>query len=90
MDLRLIFHVDFLVNFRNRFSVSPEETYDILALIGSKGRYVIKRVFPAERVCENLVHWKVECSRLCLVHHETEYTTLPDIQKKLHSRMVDL
>ena len=30
------------------FLRTPEETYDILALIGSKGRYVIKRVFPAE------------------------------------------
>jgi fructose 1,6-bisphosphate aldolase/phosphatase len=27
---------------------SPEEMYDILALIGAKGRYVIKRVFPKE------------------------------------------
>ncbi|WP_456328374.1 fructose-1,6-bisphosphate aldolase/phosphatase [Archaeoglobus sp.] len=27
---------------------SPEEMYDILALIGSKGRYVIKRVYPKE------------------------------------------
>ena len=26
----------------------PEETYDILALIGAKSRYVIKRVFPKE------------------------------------------
>jgi len=25
---------------------APEESYDILALIGAKGRYVIKRVFP--------------------------------------------
>jgi fructose 1,6-bisphosphate aldolase/phosphatase len=25
---------------------SPEEIYDILALIGAKGRYVVKRVFP--------------------------------------------
>lgn len=27
---------------------SPEEMYDILALIGAKGRFVIKRVFPKE------------------------------------------
>ncbi len=27
---------------------SPDEMYDILALIGSKGRYVIKRVFPGK------------------------------------------
>jgi fructose 1,6-bisphosphate aldolase/phosphatase len=27
---------------------SPEEMYDILALIGAKGRYVVKRVFPKE------------------------------------------
>ncbi|UCE37384.1 MAG: fructose 1,6-bisphosphatase [Thermoplasmata archaeon] len=27
---------------------SPEEMYDILALIGAKGRYVIKRVYPKE------------------------------------------
>jgi fructose 1,6-bisphosphate aldolase/phosphatase len=27
---------------------APEEMYDILALIGAKGRYVIKRVFPKE------------------------------------------
>jgi fructose 1,6-bisphosphate aldolase/phosphatase len=27
---------------------SPEEMYDILALIGAKGRYVIKRIFPKE------------------------------------------
>ena len=30
------------------FLKTPEETYDILALIGSKERYVIKRVFPAK------------------------------------------
>ncbi len=27
---------------------SPEELYDLLALIGAKGRYVIKRVYPKE------------------------------------------
>jgi len=30
------------------FMETPEETYDLLALIGAKSRYVIKRVFPKE------------------------------------------
>jgi len=30
------------------FLNAPEEMYDLLALIGSKSRYVIKRVFPKE------------------------------------------
>ncbi|RMD81397.1 MAG: fructose 1,6-bisphosphatase [Candidatus Dadabacteria bacterium] len=30
------------------FMQTPEETYDLLALIGAKSRYVIKRVFPKE------------------------------------------
>ncbi|HIH44584.1 MAG TPA: fructose 1,6-bisphosphatase, partial [Candidatus Methanoperedenaceae archaeon] len=30
------------------FINTPEETYDLLALIGAKSRYVIKRVFPKE------------------------------------------
>ncbi len=30
------------------FMRTPEETYDMLALIGAKSRYVIKRVFPKE------------------------------------------
>ncbi|HID43099.1 MAG TPA: fructose 1,6-bisphosphatase, partial [Archaeoglobaceae archaeon] len=33
---------------RKVFMNAPEELYDILALIGAKSRYVIKRVFPKE------------------------------------------
>lgn len=33
---------------RRVFLSLPEEMYDLLALIGAKGRYVIKRVFPKE------------------------------------------
>jgi len=33
---------------RRVFMNTPEETYDLLALIGAKSRYVIKRVFPKE------------------------------------------
>jgi fructose 1,6-bisphosphate aldolase/phosphatase len=33
---------------RRVFMRTPEEMYDVLALIGGKGRFVIKRVFPKE------------------------------------------
>lgn len=37
-----------IVEHKRVFMDAPEEIYDILALIGAKSRYVIKRVFPKE------------------------------------------
>jgi fructose 1,6-bisphosphate aldolase/phosphatase len=37
-----------IMEHRRVFMSAPEELYDILALIGAKSRYVIKRVFPKE------------------------------------------
>jgi fructose 1,6-bisphosphate aldolase/phosphatase len=37
-----------ILEHRRVFMDAPEELYDILALIGAKSRYVIKRVFPKE------------------------------------------
>lgn len=42
------FEVWDVVNHTKVFLNSPEETYDILALIGAKSRYVIKRVFTRD------------------------------------------
>jgi fructose 1,6-bisphosphate aldolase/phosphatase len=41
-----IFEIWDVINHKKVFLKTPEEVYDILALIGSKTRYVIKRVFP--------------------------------------------
>lgn len=42
------FEVWDIVEHKKVFLNAPEESYDILALIGAKSRYVIKRVFPKE------------------------------------------
>ena len=41
-----IFEVWDILEHKNVFLKSPEEMYDLLALIGAKSRFVIKRVFP--------------------------------------------
>lgn len=43
-----LFEVWDILEHKKVFMNSPEEMYDILALVGAKGRYVIKRVFPKE------------------------------------------
>ncbi len=43
-----IFEVWDILEHKRVFMRSPEEMYDILALIGSKSAYVIKRVYPKE------------------------------------------
>jgi fructose 1,6-bisphosphate aldolase/phosphatase len=48
------FHMGFrfevwdIMEHKRVFLSAPEETYDLLALIGAKSRYVIKRVYPKE------------------------------------------
>jgi fructose 1,6-bisphosphate aldolase/phosphatase len=42
------FEVWDIVDHKKVFLNTPEETYEILALIGAKSRYVIKRVFPKD------------------------------------------
>jgi fructose 1,6-bisphosphate aldolase/phosphatase len=44
-----VFEIWDVINHKKVFLKTPEETYDILALIGSKTRYVIKRVFPSTK-----------------------------------------
>ncbi|MCS7122301.1 MAG: fructose-1,6-bisphosphatase [Archaeoglobaceae archaeon] len=46
MHSGFIFEIWDIKEHRRVFMASPEEMYDILALIGSKGRFVIKRVYP--------------------------------------------
>lgn len=41
-----IFEIWDILDHKKVFMSSPEEMYDILALIGAKSRYVIKRVYP--------------------------------------------
>jgi len=41
-----VFEIWDIMEHKSVFMNSPEEMYDILALIGAKSRYVIKRVFP--------------------------------------------
>ena len=41
-----IFEIWDILEHNNVFITSPEELYDMLALIGAKSRFVIKRVFP--------------------------------------------
>jgi fructose 1,6-bisphosphate aldolase/phosphatase len=41
-----VFEVWDIHDHKNVFLSTPEETYDLLALIGAKSRFVIKRVFP--------------------------------------------
>ncbi|GCC11435.1 fructose-1,6-bisphosphatase [archaeon] len=41
-----VFEVWDIYEHKRVFMNTPEETYDLLALIGAKSRYVIKRVFP--------------------------------------------
>ncbi len=43
-----VFEIWDILEHKRVFMKSPEEMYDILALIGAKGRFVIKRVFPKE------------------------------------------
>ncbi|MHC1579148.1 MAG: fructose-1,6-bisphosphate aldolase/phosphatase [Candidatus Alkanophagales archaeon] len=43
-----VFEIWDIVEHRRVFMRAPEELYDILALIGAKSRYVIKRVYPKE------------------------------------------
>ena len=43
-----VFEIWDIVEHKRVFMSAPEEMYDILALIGSKSRFVIKRVFPKE------------------------------------------
>ena len=49
-----IFEIWDIKNDKRAFLKTPKEIYDILALIGAKSRYVIKRVFPSE---ENKNPW---------------------------------
>ena len=42
------FEVWDIMEHKRVFLSTPEETYDLLALIGAKSRYVIKRVYPKE------------------------------------------
>ncbi len=41
-----IFEIWDILEHKKVFFHTPEETYDLLALIGAKSRYVIKRIFP--------------------------------------------
>ena len=41
-----VFEIWDILEHRNVFLKTPEEMYDLLALIGAKSRFVIKRVFP--------------------------------------------
>jgi fructose 1,6-bisphosphate aldolase/phosphatase len=43
-----VFEVWDIMEHKKVLMSAPEEMYDLLALIGAKGRYVIKRVFPKE------------------------------------------
>jgi len=43
-----VFEIWDIIENKRVFMKAPEEMYDILALIGSKGRFVIKRVYPKE------------------------------------------
>ncbi len=44
-----VFEVWDIMEHKRVFIKTPEELYDLLALIGAKSRYVIKRVFPSEK-----------------------------------------
>jgi len=44
-----VFEVWDILDHKKVFLKSPEELYDLLALIGAKSRYVIKRVYPSEK-----------------------------------------
>jgi len=48
MHMGFKFEIWDIMEHKKVFMNAPEETYDILALIGAKSRYVIKRVFPKE------------------------------------------
>ncbi len=48
MHAGFVFEIWDIKEHKRVFMRTPEEMYDILALIGSKGRFVIKRVFPKE------------------------------------------
>ena len=43
-----VFEVWDIMEHKNVFMKTPEEMYDLLALIGAKSRFVIKRVYPKE------------------------------------------
>ncbi|MDP8012196.1 MAG: fructose-1,6-bisphosphate aldolase/phosphatase [Thermoplasmata archaeon] len=44
-----VFEVWDIMEHKRVFLKTPEELYDLLALIGAKSRYVIKRVYPSEK-----------------------------------------
>lgn len=44
-----VFEVWDIMEHKRVFIKTPEELYDLLALIGSKSRYVIKRVYPSDK-----------------------------------------
>ncbi len=48
MHAGFVFEIWDIKEHKRVFMRTPEEMYDILALIGSKGRFVIKRVYPKE------------------------------------------
>ncbi len=48
MHQGFVFEIWDIIEHRRVFMNVPEEMYDILALIGAKGRFVIKRVYPKE------------------------------------------
>ena len=48
MHAGFVFEIWDIKEHKRVFMRSPEEMYDILALIGSKGRFVIKRIYPKE------------------------------------------
>ena len=45
-----VFEIWDIMEHKKVFMNCPEEMYDILALIGAKSRYVIKRVYPSPEV----------------------------------------
>ncbi|RLF66806.1 MAG: fructose 1,6-bisphosphatase, partial [Thermoplasmata archaeon] len=48
MHQGFVFEIWDIIEHRRVFMRAPEEMYDILALIGAKGRFVIKRIYPKE------------------------------------------
>ena len=46
MHMGFKFEIWDIMEHKKVFMNAPEEIYDILALIGAKGRYVVKRIFP--------------------------------------------